>query len=171
MNGPSTSNNSGNEQVRERSVEMMNCNHIFSRVFFLQVSMQPVLASVVKVNPVTKVRPVEPPSFVVTLIRRPYDIFSDENRNIPHEIRVENCQPTDLMSTVLQKARAIDSHFYCCINCCIRMRIFIRTNEGETELVAFHSSVENIMLWELGILPSNNVIHYTQIPMFQPPLP
>ncbi len=92
MNVSSTSNNSGNEQVRERSVEVMNCNHIFSRVFFLQVSIQPVLASVVKVNPI-KVRPVEPPSFVVTLIRRPYEIFSDENRNIPHEIRVEIVSP------------------------------------------------------------------------------
>jgi len=83
---------------------------MFSHVSFLQVSIQPVLASVVKVNPV-KVCPVEPPSFVVTLIRRPCWPYTE--KDIPHEIAVENCQSRDLMSTVLDKAITIDSNFYC----------------------------------------------------------
>jgi len=63
-----------------------------------------------------------------------------------------------LMSTLLEKAMALDSCFYCGI----RMRIFVTTNEGETEFIPFHPSVETMMLSELGISPSNNVIYYTQ---------
>ena len=94
----------------------------------------------------------------MTLIRRPCWPYTE--KDIPHEIAVENCQPRDLMSTVLDKAITIDSSF----SCGIRMRIFIPTDEGgETELIAFHPSVENMMLCELGILASNNVIRYTQL--------
>ncbi len=107
------------------------------------------------------VSPVETPSFVVTLIRRrrrPSFLHSDGNQDIPYEIAVQNCQSTDLMSTLLEKAMALDSCFYCGI----RMRIFVTTNEGETEFIPFHPSVETMMLSELGISPSNNVIYYTQ---------
>jgi hypothetical protein len=100
---------------------------------------------------------VEALSFAVTLIRRscwPSFLDSDGNQNIPYENLVENCQPTDLMKFVLNKAMTVDTNFYYGI----QMRIFILTDEGKTEYIPFHPCVENMMLWELGISPNNVII-------------